>query len=129
MRPPESPEGRSLLWREEIPELMMWLESRGLPAAARTVDLDRFLWVGARLSREDLERLVEDGLLRRTEEGNYELTGEGRSRGIRALAEDFNDLAAVRVPSEGPKTVEEEVEDLRSLKAAIDRRLEELRGA
>ncbi|MGH2703909.1 MAG: hypothetical protein ACRDJ4_02075 [Actinomycetota bacterium] len=122
---PESRSARMLLWRDEIPELLVWLRVRGRIPRARPDELAQYLWSGA-VSQEELDRLVEEGLLRPGPEGAYELTDEGRSRGEQTLAEDFADLA-VRVEGQaGPRTRDEEIAELRALKATIERRLAEL---
>ncbi len=80
-----------LFWRDEIPEVMFWLQGEGFGDRADLQLLKRFLKHDARLEAGYLDRLVDEGLLRRTGDGLYELTDRGRRHGERALADDFSD--------------------------------------
>ncbi len=79
----------ALFWRDEIPEAMFWLEGEGLGGTVEAGALQRFLPVGAAFDYRHLEALVGEGLLRRTRQGLYELTDEGRTHGARVFADDF----------------------------------------
>ena len=81
---------RALFWRDEIPEAMFWLEGEGLGDRVEARLLERFLPIGAKVDFRYLEALVEEGLLRRTAAGLYELTDEGRTHGERVFADDFD---------------------------------------
>lgn len=88
---PKSPHLRAAYWREEILQVMFWIEGEGFGDAADVTTLERFLGLSAGTLGKYLDRMVEDGLLL-NEEGQYSLSEDGRREGSRVFAEEFADL-------------------------------------
>lgn len=117
-----------LFWREEVTELLFWRELCGLGASADLEEIQRLSPPGAELDPAQLDRLVEDGLLR-VGDGTYELTAAGRTRGAWLFVTD-PDLpplrpALLRIP-ETIADPQVELRALEELRAAIDARMHEL---
>lgn len=91
-REPRSDALRALFWREEILQVMYWIEGEGFGEEIRPEDLERFLGLRADLAVGYLDRLVDDGYLTRAEPDSYALTEKGRSDGARAFADEFAEL-------------------------------------
>lgn len=89
---PRSEALRTLFWREEILQVMYWVEGEGFGEEMRPEDLERFLGLRSDLAAGYLNRLVADGYLRVTGDGSYALTEKGRSDGARAFADEFAEL-------------------------------------
>jgi hypothetical protein len=85
-----------LFWRDEILQILYWLEGEGLVEAARACDLVTFLDAGEALVQQHLDLLVEDGYATRTGngEGRYHLTALGRREGGRRFAQEFSGLTS-----------------------------------
>lgn len=92
--PPSEPrsEGlRALYWREEILQVMYWVEGEGFATDLAPSDLERFLGLEEGHVVGYLEQMVEDGYV--TSIGDrFSLTDLGRSDGARAFADEFADL-------------------------------------
>jgi hypothetical protein len=97
LRQPKSEALRALYWRDEILQMMFWIQGEGFGDRVDPALLERFLGVDAAVGLKYLDRLVDEGLLR-TEGGLYEMTEEGRSYGAKVFAEEFSDLTR---PSHG----------------------------
>ena len=89
---PKSEALRALYWRDEILQVMFWLEGEGFGDQADAQLLERFLGVDARIGIQYLEQLVTEGLLSRSESGRYELSERGRAEGGRIFSEEFAEL-------------------------------------
>ncbi len=89
---PKSDALRALYWRDEILQMMFWIKGEGFGDAVDADVLERFLGVDAAVGLLYLDRLVEEGLLRRTPEDRYTLTEEGHQSGARIFADEFADL-------------------------------------
>lgn len=89
---PKSEALRALYWRDEILQLMFWLEGEGFGGEADPALLERFLGVNAHAGLGYLDRLVGDGLLRYTPDRRYELTELGHEHGARVFSAEFADL-------------------------------------
>lgn len=89
---PKSEALRVLFWRDEILQLLYWIRGEGFGEEVDPGLLQRFLGVDAEIGVRYLDRLVVDGLLRRSAEGRYGLTGTGQAIGARVFADDFADL-------------------------------------
>lgn len=92
---PKSDALRALFWRDEILQVMYWIQGEKFPGVGDQVDpdlLERFLGVDAQVGVQYLDRLVEENLLRRSSDGLYSMTEEGRRHGGRVFGEEFADL-------------------------------------
>ena len=89
---PKSEALRALYWRDEILQLMFWIQGEGLGDRIDPGVLERFLGVDAQVGIGDLDRLVAEGLLDRSPAGLYQLTEAGHRHGARVFAEEFADL-------------------------------------
>lgn len=89
---PKSEALRALYWRDEILQLMFWIQGEGLGDEVDPGQLERFLGVDAAVGLRYLDRLVDEGLLHRTEPDHYRLTPDGQRHGARVFAHEFADL-------------------------------------
>ncbi|MFN2388170.1 MAG: hypothetical protein ABR575_00985 [Actinomycetota bacterium] len=92
---PKSEALRALFWRDEILQVMYWIQGEKFPGVGDEVDaslLERFLGVDAEIGVRYLDRLVEERLLERTPEGRFRMTEEGRKHGGRVFGEEFSEL-------------------------------------
>jgi DNA-binding MarR family transcriptional regulator len=96
MGEPKSEALRVLFWRDEILQVMFWLEGEGFGPEADAKLIERFLGVDARIGVRYLDRLVEEGYLRRDDHGRYTLTERGRAEGGRIFSEEFAELMGPR---------------------------------
>lgn len=96
---PHSPALRALFWREEILQVLYWIEGEGFAEDIGPQELERFLTLDAGIGLGYLEQLVSDGYLAKTAgEDRFSLTEMGRSDGARAFADEFAELTK---PSHG----------------------------
>lgn len=89
---PKSDALRALYWRDEILQLMFWIQGEGFGDRIDPALLERFLGVDAKVGISYLDRLVTEELLSRDADGLYQLTEEGHSHGARVFADEFADL-------------------------------------
>lgn len=89
---------RMLFWREEILQVMFWIEGEGFANDMSPTELERFLGLDPGHATAYLEQLVTDGYLERVSAERYSLTALGRSDGARAFADEFADMTK---PSHG----------------------------
>lgn len=89
---PKSDALRALFWRDEILQVMFWIEGEGFGHEVDPVLLERFLGVEARVGVGYLDRLVDEGLLAHNPGGFYSLTQPGRAHGGRVFADEFAEL-------------------------------------
>ena len=89
---PKSDSLRALFWRDEILQVMFWIQGEGFGDHVSPDLLERFLGVQANFGIQYLDRLVDEGLLVRTDDSLYELTDQGRRHGVRVFADEFADL-------------------------------------
>ena len=89
---PKSETLRALFWRDEILQVMFWIQGEGFGDKISPEELERFLGVDAEVGIQFLDKLVEERLLNRTPEGLFEFTEEGRRHGARVFGEEFADL-------------------------------------
>lgn len=89
---PKSEALRALYWRDEILQLMFWIQGEGFGDDVDPVLLKRFLGVDAEVGVRYLDRLVEEALLSRGVDGRYALTPRGHQHGARVFADDFAEL-------------------------------------
>lgn len=89
---PKSDALRALFWRDEILQLMFWIQGEGFGDRIDPSLLERFLGVDAQVGIRYLDRLVGEKLLVSDAEGLYRLTDEGHRHGARVFAHEFADL-------------------------------------
>ncbi|NND03903.1 MAG: hypothetical protein HKN91_14070 [Acidimicrobiia bacterium] len=88
---------RALYWREEILQVMFWIQGEGFGDAVDLPTLGRFLGIEAAEGLRYVDRLVQDGYLERNGE-LFGLTDKGRADGARVFADEFAELTK---PSHG----------------------------
>lgn len=86
--------GRSIARRDEVLELLYWLEGERLRGTATLEAMTRFLSHPEGEVAFTLSELERRGDVRRTESGEYQLTDDGRREAARRFAEDFASLLA-----------------------------------
>jgi len=89
---PKSEALRALYWRDEILQLMFWIKGEGFGDEVDPKLLERFLGVDALVGLTYLDRLVEEGLLRRGADLRYGLTEWGHDHGARVFSEEFAEM-------------------------------------
>ncbi len=89
---PKSEALRALFWRDEILQVMYWIRGEGFGDSVDPQLLERFLGVEPSVSVQYLDRLADEGLLRRSGDGRYELTPRGSEHGAQVFAIEFAEL-------------------------------------
>jgi hypothetical protein len=89
---PRSPQLRKMFWRDEILQVMFWIEGEGLGDEVDAATLARFLGVDAGIATTYLDRLVDEDYLQRDDQRRYRLSAQGRADGSRIFAAEFADL-------------------------------------
>lgn len=89
---PKSETLRAVYWRDEILQVMFWLQGEGFGAEINANLLERFLGVDARIGIQYLDLMVSEGLLERSADGHYLLSPRGREEGARIFSEEFAEL-------------------------------------
>ena len=89
---PVTPALRRMYWRDEILQVMFWIEGEGLGDEVDAATVARFLGIPADVAATYLDRLVEDGYLHRDDRSRYRLSVEGRQDGSRIFAVEFAEL-------------------------------------
>ena len=84
--------GRSIARRDEVLELLYWLEGERLPGASTLDAMTRFLSLPAAEIAAALAALEARGDVRRGEAGEHRLTEDGRREAARRFAEEFASL-------------------------------------
>lgn len=84
--------GRSIERRDEVLELLYWLEGERLRGAANLEAMTRFLSHPQEEVATTLAELVTRGQVRTTGDGEYRLTEDGRHDAARRFGEDFASL-------------------------------------
>lgn len=82
----------ALFWREEILQILFWMEGEGLFDSVSPADILRFLPGDHEAIQHHLERCREQGYVERTASGRYVLTEKGRQEGGRLFAEAFDGM-------------------------------------
>lgn len=88
---PKSEALRARYWREEILQVMFWIQGEGFGDSVEPNFLERFLGVNAEHGLPYLESLVNDGVLEKTD-GKYGLTERGKTEGSHIFADEFAEL-------------------------------------
>lgn len=89
---PKSETLRRLYWRDEILQVLFWMQGEGLGEEADARVLERFLGVDATVIEPYLDVLVADGFLERSDHGAIRLSRRGHDDGARIFAEEFAEL-------------------------------------
>ncbi len=97
LHPPKSAALRALYWRSEILQVMYWLRGEGLGEVVDAPLLERFLGVEAAVGVTYLQRLVEEGYVRRRGD-SFSLSEQGLAEGALEFATSFSELTR---PSHG----------------------------
>lgn len=86
--------GGGIQRRDEILQVMYWLQGEGLAREPSTDDIRRFLDRASPMAlADDLETLAAAGLVEPVGGERYRLTLEGRNEGARRFADVFQDLS------------------------------------
>lgn len=80
-----------LHWRDEILQVMYWLNGEGLGDAPGAAQIQNFLGASEDIVVSTLERMVEDGFVVR-ETGGFRLSDFGRHEGGRSFEDEFHGL-------------------------------------
>ncbi len=91
MGEPKTPALRNLYWREEILQVMFWIEGEGLGTEIDAPTLARYMGVDATVGLSHLDRLVGERYLKKTGD-RYALSPQGRAEGARVFADEFAEL-------------------------------------
>ncbi|MGI8830423.1 MAG: hypothetical protein ACR2I5_11725 [Candidatus Limnocylindria bacterium] len=89
---PKSDALRRIYWRDELLQLLFWIEGEGLGTEIDLDTVDRFLGGEGEIAVLHLDRLVDEDYLRRVTTGSYALSERGRVEGRRLFADDFAEL-------------------------------------
>jgi hypothetical protein len=89
---PKSDALRRMYWRDELLQLLFWVEGEGFGSKVDAETIDRFLGGESEIALMHLDRLVTEGYLRRAGVDTYRLADRGRMEGGRLFAEEFADL-------------------------------------
>lgn len=81
-----------LFWREEILQVLFWMEGEHLADAVGVADLQSFLNGDAAIIGHQLRRCCRQGLLVEDGTGRFRLTDEGRQEGGRLFSDAFSEL-------------------------------------
>lgn len=88
---PKSAALRTLYWRSEILQVMYWLRGEGFGDFVDAQLIERFLGVDAAIGVTYLDRLVEEGYLKRDGEW-FTLSERGSQEGAAEFGTSFSDL-------------------------------------
>ncbi len=100
---PKSESLRLLYWRDEILQLLFWIEGEGFGQQVEVVMLERFLGLDAETARALLQHLSEEGLLDRSGLEGYQLSERGRGEAARIFSQEFAGLTQPAHGACGPE--------------------------
>lgn len=100
---PKSHELRQLYWRDEILQLLFWIQGEGFGQSIDANALERYLGLDAAASTAHLERMESDDLLKGDGSGVYQLSERGRGEAGRLFSRDFADLTQPAHGACGPE--------------------------
>lgn len=95
---PKSEAMQALYWREEILQVMFWIQGEGFGDDIDPDTLGRFLGIDGGVGLSYLDRLVSDGLLETVGSGRYRLSAVGKEEGAKIFGDEFADFTK---PSHG----------------------------
>lgn len=95
---PKSDALRRVYWRDELLQLLFWIEGEGFGSRVDAELVDRFLGGESEIALLHLDRLVSEGYLLRAGADGYRLAERGRSEGGRLFADEF---ASMTRPTHG----------------------------
>ena len=81
-----------LHWRDEILQVMYWMNGEGLGASPDAAQIQNFVGAGADIVSSTLERMVEDGFVVADAAGGFHLSDLGRHEGGRSFEDEFHGL-------------------------------------
>lgn len=81
-----------LYWRDEILQVMYWMQGEGFGQEFSAGDLQKFLSAGDDVLEKNLELLDMCGFVKRVGENRYALTDLGKSEGGRSFADEFDEM-------------------------------------
>lgn len=84
--------GREIARRDEMLELLFWLEGEGLGSSATLPGMVRFLAQSEALVRATLADLASRSYILVEETGEYHLSRTGRTEAARRFADEFSEL-------------------------------------
>ncbi len=100
---PKSHELRQLYWRDEILQLLFWIQGEGFGRSVDAKTLERFLGLDAAASTAHLERMKSADLLRQDRSGAYQLSERGRAEACRIFSQEFAHLTGPAHGACGPE--------------------------
>jgi len=89
---PKSDALRRMYWRDELLQLLFWIEGEGLGSRVDAETIDRFLGGESEIALLHLDRLVAEGYLEPAGPDSVRLAERGRIEGGRLFAEEFASL-------------------------------------
>lgn len=89
---PKSDVLRRLYWRDELLQLLFWIEGEGFGSRLDAEVVDRFLGADGEIAVQHLDRLAAEGYLEGDVLDGYRLSAAGRDEGRRLFADEFADL-------------------------------------
>ena len=95
---PKSEALRALYWKEEILQVMFWVQGEGFGEDMDAATLGRFLGIDAEIGLGYLDRLCENGLLETVEPDRYRLSALGQAEGGKVFSDEFAEFTK---PSHG----------------------------
>jgi DNA-binding IclR family transcriptional regulator len=93
---------RALFWRNEILQLLLWMQGEGFGEHLDAHLLERAFGVEPLRGVRHLDELVDEGLLCRDGDGRYRLTEEGSRYGDRIVADEVADPVRPGLAEPGP---------------------------
>lgn len=90
---PKSDSLRRMYWRDELLQLLFWIEGEGLGSRVDAEMIDRFLGGESEIALLHLDRLVAEGYLKRAGGESWRLADRGRVEGRRLFAYEFGSMS------------------------------------
>lgn len=81
-----------LYWRDEILQVMYWMQGEGFGTEVSVEDLKKFLSAGDEILEENLGHLKSAGFVESAGGGRFRLTAAGRNEGGRRFADEFEEM-------------------------------------
>ena len=91
MPPGELNKVDAIYWRDEILQLMYWMEGEGFGREFALADLQKFIAADDSILTVSLLELVTSGFLAQVGD-NFALTSEGKKEGGRRFADEFEEM-------------------------------------
>lgn len=81
-----------LYWRDEILQVMFWLEGEGFGREFSAADLQKFLAAETAGLIENLKLMETGGYVEQTDANHFALTDLGKTEGGRRFADEFDEI-------------------------------------